>query len=167
MRLMSSLPRVTELTREFVSRQFDNLGPEACLADVTERLTRENPEFLDMARKCAADIGNSHKLLVGFGMFYQLLVSASADASDHQIMYALPYVTAETRDALVREIDDNGSEAFTLRAIDDLERHNPELMQMAHDFASRYEDYLRVMQGFALLYRSLQLQAATDRKLLH
>ena len=164
---MSSLPRVTELTREFVSKQFDDLGPEACLAEITECLTRENPELLDMARKCAADVGTAPKLMVGFGMFYQLLVSASADATDKQVMHALPCVTARTRDALVREIDNDGSEAFTLRAIEDLERSNPELMQMAHGFASRYEDYLRVMQGFALLYRSLDVQSATDRKYLH
>ena len=164
---MSSLPRVTELTREFVSKQFDDLGPEACLAEITECLTRENPELLDMARKCAADVGNGPKIMVGFGMFYQLLVSASADAPDKQIMHALPCVTAKTRDALVREIDEDGSEAFTLRTIADLERTNPELMQMAHGFASRYKDYLRVMQGFALLYRSLDAQLATDRKYLH
>ncbi len=164
---MSSLPRVTELTREFVSRQYDDLGPEACLAEITECLTRENPELLDMARKCAADIGDAPRIMVGFGMFYQLLISASADAAGRPVMHALPSVTAKTRDALVREIDDEGSEAFTLRAMSDLERANPELMQMAHGFASRQKDYLRVMQGFALLYRSLDVQSAADRKLLH
>lgn len=164
---MSLLPRVTELTREFVSRQFDDLGPEACLAEITECLTRENPQLLDMARKCAADVGNAPKIMVGFGMFYQLLALASTGAADHPVMNALPCVTAETRDALVREIDDGGSEAFTLRAIEDLESNNPELMQMAHGFASRYEDYLRMMQGFSLLYRSLAVQAAADRKCLH
>ena len=164
---MSALPRVTELTREFVSRQYDDLGPEACLAEITECLTRENPEFLEMARKCAADLGNAPRIMVGFGMFYQLLISASADAAGKPVMRALPSVTAKTRDALVREIDEEGPEAFTVRAITDLERTNPELMQMAHGFASRQADYLRVMQGFALLYRSLDLQSATDRKYLH
>lgn len=164
---MSSLPRVTELTREFVSRQYDELGPEACLAEVIECLTRENPEFLEMARKCAADVGNAPRIMVGFGMFYQLLISAAADAAGRRVMHALPSVTAKTRDALVREIDQAGSEAFTLRAIVDLERTNPELMQMAHGFASRQVDYLRVMQGFALLYRSLDAQSAADRKYLH
>lgn len=164
---MSALPRVTELTREFVSRQYDDLGPEACLAEVTECLTRENPEFLDMARKCAADVGNAPRIMVGFGMFYQLLLSASVDGAGKPVMHALPSVTAKTRAALVREIDEMGSQAFTLRAITDLERSNPELMQMAHGFASRQGDYLRVMQGFALLYRSLDAQSATDRKYLH
>jgi hypothetical protein len=163
---MSYLPRVTELTREFVSRQFDALGPEACLADITECLRKENPELLDMARKCAADVGDAPKIMVGFGMFYQLLVSAWTGA-DRKAQHTLPRVTAETRDALVREIDQDGTEAFTFRAIEDLERKNPELMQMAHGFASRHEDYLRVMQGFALLYRSLDRQATTDRKHMH
>lgn len=164
---MSFLPRVTELTREFVSRQFDELGPEACLAEITDCLTRENPELLDMAQKCAADVGDSSRIMVGFGMFYQLLISASEDAIGKPMMHALPSVTAKTRDALVQEIDEVGSEAFTLRAIADLERTNPELMQMAHGFASRQGDYMRVMQGFALLYRSLDTQSATDRRYLH
>lgn len=164
---MSALPRVTGLTREFVSRQYDDLGPEACLAEVTECLTRENPQFLEMARKCAADIGDAPRIMVGFGMFYQLLISAAADAAGRPVMNALPNVTAKTRDALVQEIDQTGSEAFTLRAIADLERTNPELMQMAHGFASRQEDYPRVMQGFALLYRSLDAQSASDRIYLH
>ncbi|MDX2265497.1 MAG: hypothetical protein NW215_11065 [Hyphomicrobiales bacterium] len=164
---MSFLPNVTEKNWEFVSRQFDNLSPEACLAEITARLTRENPEFLDMARKCAADIGDEPRIMAGFGMFYQLLACASADAAGNPVILALPRVTADTRDALVREIDERGSDAFTLGAIADLERTNPQLMQMAHGFALRYKDYLRMIQGFALLYRSLALQSATDRKCLH
>lgn len=164
---MGFLPRVTELTREFVSRQFDNLGPEACMAEITDCLRRENPEFLEMARKCAADSGDASRIMVGFGMFYQLLIAASAEAVGKPVMHALPNVTAETRDALVREIDETGPDAFTVTAIDDLERSNPELMQMAHGFASRQSDYGRVMQGFALLYRSLDAQSAADRKYLH
>lgn len=164
---MSFLPRVTEVTREFVCRQFDDLGPEACVAEITACLARENPEFLEMAGKCAADIGDEPRIMVGFGMFYQLLVSQSVDGTDDRVMHALPCVTAETRKALVREIDANGSEVFTFRAIEDLERNNPELMQMAHGFASRHGDYLPLMQGFALLYKSLAIQAAADRKYLH
>ncbi|CAH0342593.1 hypothetical protein [Rhizobium sp. CECT 9324] len=137
------------------------------MAEITACLARENPEFLNMARKCAADVGDERRIMIGFGMFYQLLILQSAGAVDHPAMHALPCVTAETRDVLVHEIDSNGSEVFTLRAIDDLERNNPELMNMAHGFASRHEDYLRLMQGFALLYRSLSVQAAADRKYLH
>lgn len=164
---MSTLPRVTEHTREFVSRQFDDLGPEACLAEITECLTRENPEFLQMARKCAADVGDGPRIMIGFGMFYQLLLSASSGFAGQPLLHALPSVTEETRDKLVREIDEAGPEAFTAAAIAELERANPELMQMAHEFALRQSDYLGVIQGFALLYRSLVVQSASDRKYVH
>lgn len=164
---MSFLPRVSELTRELVSRQFDELGPEACMGEITDCLRRENPEFLEMARRCAADVGDASRVMVGFGMFYQLLIKASADAAGKPVLQALPSVTAETRDALVREIDETGPDAFTAKAIGKLERSNPELMQMAHGFASRQRDYGRVMQGFALLYRSLDAQSVADRKYLH
>jgi len=164
---MSSLPLVTERAREFMSRQFDDMGPEACLAEIIECLTRENPELLDMGRKWATDVGSGPKVMVGFAMFYQLLLTASSDAAEQQIMHPLPCVTAKTRDMLVREIDEDGSEVFTLRIIEDLEQTNPELMQMAHAFASRHGDYLGVMQGFALLYRSLVVQSADDRTYLH
>ncbi len=164
---MSFLPRVTEFTREFVSRQFDDLGPEACVAEITADLARENPELLAMARKCAADVGDESRIMVGFGMFYKLLVSASSDGVGNAALHALPTVTGQTRDALVREIDEDGADAFTIKALADLERTNPELMQMAHGFASRQNDYVRVMQGFGLIYRSLGEQSARDRKRLH
>jgi hypothetical protein len=38
---------------------------------------------------------------------------------------------------------------------------------MAHNFALSQPDYLEVMQGFALVYKSLVDQAAADRALLH
>lgn len=164
---MTSLPCVTEWTREWVARQFDDLGPDACIAEITDCLTRENPELLEMARKCAADVGDGPKIMVGFGMFYQLLLVASTAAAQKQILHPLPCVTSETRDKLVREIDEDGSVVFTMRSIEDLEFTNPELMQMAHNFASRHEDYLGVMQGFALIYRSLVVQSAADRSYLH
>ena len=37
---------------------------------------------------------------------------------------------------LVAEIDEKGSEDFTREAIAELEKSNPELLQMAHNFAS-------------------------------
>jgi hypothetical protein len=67
----------------------------------------------------------------------------------------------------VREIDAEGAKAFTLNSIESLDQGNPELLQMAHNFASRHRNYLGVMQGFALLYKSLVAQAATDRTHLH
>lgn len=87
---MSFLPRVTDLNREYVARQFDDLGPEACVAEVTEHLGRENPELLDMVRRCASDIGGGFDTMVGFGMFYQLLLAAAVDAHGKQTPHALP-----------------------------------------------------------------------------
>ncbi len=164
---MSALPLVTEATREFLARQYDDLGPDACLAEIAECLRQENSELLEMASKCAADLGDGPKIMVGFSMFYQLLLAESAKGPGEPGLHPLPCVTAETRDALVREIDEDGAETFSLRAITDMEHANPELMVMAHDFASRFPDYLGVMQGFALLYRSLVVQAMSDRKYLH
>jgi hypothetical protein len=50
-RLMSVLPRVTERIREQISREFDDLGPEACMAEIKADLSQHNPEFLDMASR--------------------------------------------------------------------------------------------------------------------
>ena len=79
----------------------------------------------------------------------------------------LPRLSAEVRDAIAERIDRIGDETFTQEAIDNLGATNPELLQMAHGFASRHEEYLLVMQGFALLYRSLLVQSGADRKYLH
>jgi hypothetical protein len=68
---------------------------------------------------------------------------------------------------LVAEIDHSGAEEFTRTAIAELEEDNPELLQMAHGFASGSGNYLIAMQGFALLYRSLVLQSAVERTRLH
>jgi hypothetical protein len=54
-----------------------------------------------------------------------------------------------------------------MEAIAELEGSNPELLQMAHNFASGLENYLHGMQGFALLYRSLVIQSTVERARLH
>ena len=53
---LSALPRVTETTRERISREFDNLGPDACVMDIAAAMRGHNPELLDMAQRCAADL---------------------------------------------------------------------------------------------------------------
>jgi hypothetical protein len=162
---LSSLPRVSESTRERISREFDNLGPDACVAEITVGMRRNNPELLDMARRCAADIGpeggGQGEVMVGFAMFYRLL--AAEAASD----LALPRVTPQTRGRIVQDIEQRGSEAFTYDALAQMERGNPELLQMAHGFATRQSHYLAMMQGLALVYASLIAQAADDRAVLH
>ncbi len=164
---MSSLPRVTEITRERVSREFDDISPATCTTEVVQLLERGNPELLDMISKYAKDVGNSGEVMTGFAMFYRLLVVESSFVAGGMKLNPLPCVTPEIRDVLVRKIYERGSEAFAMETIEQLEQENPELLQMAHRFASRDVDYLRVMQGFALLYHSLILQLLADRARLH
>jgi hypothetical protein len=164
---MRLLPRVTEKARERVAREFDTRGPDACMAQIIEHLERHNPELLDMAAKCAADVRNPEKAMVGFGIFYRLLIAQFPPSGGAGDLTPLPRVGAETRALLVAEIDKKGAAAFTREAIADLEQSNPELLQMAHNFASGLGDYLQAMQGFALLYRSLLVQSAEERTWLH
>jgi hypothetical protein len=79
----------------------------------------------------------------------------------------LPRVSEETRALLVSEIDEKGPEDFTMEAIAELEESNPELLQMAHNFASGLGNYLHGMQGFMLLYKSLVIQSTAERARLH
>jgi hypothetical protein len=157
---LSTLPRVSEGTRERISREFDNLGPDACVTEIASAMREHNPELLDMASRCAADLG-AGDAMTGFAMFYRLLVAEAAAE------LALPQVSRATRDAMVREIDEKGVEAFTFDSLAAMERSNPELLQMAHRFASRQRSYLGVMQGFALVYATLAAQAAADRAGMH
>ena len=99
----------------------------------------------------------------GLGMFYRLLIVQLWTDLGRSLPNPLPRVTPQTRDLIVRQIDEEGSGVFTMECIEDLEEGNPELLQMAHNFASRHGDYLGAMQGFALLYKSLILQSSEDR----
>ena len=159
---MSALPRVTALTRERVARKFDHSGPDACMAEITADLRQENPELLDMILKCASDLGNRPKVTQGLGMFYRLMVAQSWADIGRSLPNLLPRVTPSTRDLIVRQIDEQGVETFTMQCIEDLEENNPELLQTAHHFASAHRDYLGCMQGFALLYKSLVIQSFDD-----
>ena len=158
------LPRVTEETRELIAREFDTRGPDVCTAEVVAHLKRHNPEILDMATRCAADVGDSQKVMLGFAIFFRLLVPGLPTSGN---LSPLPAVSEETRARLVREIDTQGTEAFTMEAIAEFERSNPELLQMAHNFATRLRQYLLAMQGFALMYRALVLQCSDQRARLH
>ena len=164
---MSLLPRVTEKARELVAREFDTRGPDVCAKEIIEHLERDNPELLNMAAKCAADLVSPARAMVGFAMFYRLLAVRLPTPGNAPTLTPLPHVSAKTRAMLVAEIDQNGAEVFTRAAIAELEEGNPELLQMAHGFASGSGNYLIAMQGFALLYRSLVLQSAVERTRLH
>lgn len=158
---------ITPLMRERLAREYDDRGPEACTAEVVAELKRNNPELLDMATKCAASLANGPRVMMGLGMFYRLMLAPAVPDDPHSFLSPLPRVSPGIRDELVGQIDAMGTEPFTLAIIEDLERDNPELLQMAHGFASREPNYLPVMQGFALLYKSLAVQAAADRAGLH
>jgi hypothetical protein len=164
---VSIISVVTPLTRERIAREFDDRGPEACVAEVLVDMQQNNPELLDMARKCASSLENTQRVMMGFGMFYRLILAPATPDGGRNVLHPLPRVTPGMRDLLVKQIDEAGTEAFTLSVIDDLERSNPELLQMAHNFASQQPEYLPVMQGFALLYKALTDQAAADVRHLH
>jgi hypothetical protein len=171
---MSALPRVTESTREQITREFDDVGPDACIAEITAYLREHNSEWLWMAGKCAGDVGDPQRTMSGFCMFYRLLIAQAApshpmtmESGEPAELDPLPRVTVTTRAAIVAKIDRSGSEAFIRDALQELEGGNPELLQMAHYFASAHDNYLGVMQGFALLYTALLMQAEADRLSVH
>jgi hypothetical protein len=171
---MSALPRVEESTREQITREFDDVGPNACVAEISAHLRENNPEWLYMAAKCASDVGDPQRIMGGFCMFYRLLIAQAATSHPMMIesdapaeLNPLPHVTAETRAAIVAEIDKSGAETFIKEAVQKLEGSNPELLQMAHYFASGQDNYLGVMQGFALLYTALVMQSEADRLSVH
>jgi hypothetical protein len=138
---MSSVPRVSITTRERVSREFDELGPSASTQHIINLLERFDPELLDIISKAARDISGSPKILTGFAFFVRLLILETGSA--HQGLhatYSLPRITPETRELLVKKIDAQGTEAFLKQGIEELERNNPELLQVAHHFASAQRD---------------------------
>lgn len=158
------VPRVSELTRERIAREFDDLGPQACLVEITGTLADENPELLDIMSRCADEVvATTGDVMTGFAMFYRLLVAEARSAPD----LALPRVSAETRARLVELITEQGEDQFILSACDQLQRDNPALLQMAESFASRRADYLPMMQGFCLVYRALALQSTLEHGSVH
>lgn len=171
---MNPLPRVTALTREKVAREFDHRGPDVCRTEITLELNSTNPEVLDIARRCARDVGDFHRIMAGFCMFYRLLATeAQGCARQHgfeeggRSISLLPRVRPATRAEVVKRIDAVGSKEFTREALDDLERHNPELLLTAHHFAEDQADYGGIIQGFALVYAVLAAEAAHEQGVLH
>ncbi len=162
--MITFVPRVSELTHERVSREFDDFGPAACRAEVSALLADENPEILDMMTRCANDLSTATMdVMTGFAMFYRLLI-AEARAS---LGFRLPRVTAETRARIVEELSELGEDQFTLAACDQLGKDNPELLRMAEGFASRRTNYLAIMQGFCLIYGTLALQSKLEHGSVH
>src|ERR1700733_15234821 len=112
---MSALPRVAESTREQITREFDDAGPDACIAGISAHLREHNPEWLHMAAKCAGDVGDPQRIMGGFCMFYRLLIAQAAPSRPMAIesdasaeLNPLPRVTMATRTAIVDKIDQSG-----------------------------------------------------------
>src|SRR3984893_12940661 len=129
---MSALPRVAESTREQITREFDDVGPDACVAEISAHLRENNPEWLHMAAKCAGDVGNPQRIMGGFCMFYRLLIAQAALSHPMLIesdapaeLNPLPHVTAATRAAIAAKIDKSGGETFIKDAVEKLDGGNP------------------------------------------
>jgi len=171
------LPRVSALTRERLARELDDRGPEVCRTEFALELETDNPELLDMAIRCARDVGGpvgAAQVMTRFVFFYRLLSNEAHEAvgvprepSGVPTLSLLPRVSPETRDVMVKRIDALGPAEFTRQATAEIERSNPELLVMAHSFAEGQRDYIGVMQGFALLYASLLEQSLTKSGALH
>lgn len=164
---MSLLPRVTELTRQRIARELDDVGPAAIASEAVARLSAENPELLDMAQRWARDTGDADQAMVGLGAFYRLLTLEARLAAAHPALADLPRVSPPTRDLLVDRIEDEGEQRFTTDTVEHMHEHNPQLLQMAHSFASDRPVYLQAMQGFCLIYAALVAQSSADRVRLH
>jgi hypothetical protein len=158
------LPFVTSFTREKITRDLDDRGPASCLAETVQELRETNPEILDIAEKCGASFGHrSGRVVLELCVFYRLLRTEHDALHPHlRLLAPFPRVTPRIRRRVVEQIDEEGLQAFTMRIITDLEQHNSELLQMAHNFATQCDDYLPLMQGFALIYTALAQQAAAD-----
>jgi len=124
---MSSLPRVGGLTRERLARELDDRGPEVCRTEITLDLEANNPELLDMAARCARDIGDFTRLMTGFCIFYRLLTAeahtargTSPDLGDKQQLTLLPRVVGGEDEALVEHVGSAG----------EIARH---ALRLAHD----------------------------------
>ena len=164
---MSILPRVSPSTRELASREFDDIGPAASVSQIVEELQRNNPELLHMASQWVNDLDDRDPVMTAFSMFYRLLTAELGPSGDHLGLSPLPRVSDEARTMIVERIESEGDERFSLNALVEMDRSNPELLEMAHYFASDRADYAQVMGGFALLYATLQLQSDIDRRSAH
>lgn len=104
--------------------------------------------------------------MVGFAMFYRLLLAELPAKVSGRL--PLPQVATETREHIVSEIEEHGSDQFNLSACDQLEEEYPSLLEMAHHFLEQdAQGYLPMMQGYCLVYRSIALQSERDCDRVH
>lgn len=155
--IVITLPFVSERHWERVAREFEDLGPTVCIAEIVEQLNADNPRYLATARRCAEDAVNEAGAFTGFAKFYRIM---ALDARERRA--DVPRISAQTLDVIGTLIEEFGEETFVLLATELLCEENSCLAQMADSFASRQPDYLTIMQGFVVLYKCLSVQAAID-----
>ena len=154
---MPSVPLVSEDHWERVARDFEDVGPEACIADIVDELRTDNPHYLAIARRCAHDALDEAGALTGFLKFYRILAFGARDRGE-----LVPRIAPQSLDVVDTLIVEFGEDRLVTLAAETLCEENGCLAAMAHGFASRSSDYLVVMQGFAALYYCLSVQATID-----
>jgi hypothetical protein len=70
-------------------------------------------------------------------------------------MSLLPRVTEKTRELIAREFDARGPDVCMREVVEHLERHNPELLDMAAKWASDLGNPTKAMLAFGIFYRLL------------
>lgn len=151
---MPSVPLVSEDHWERVARDFDDIGPEACVGQIVAELRTDNPHYLAIARRCARDAVDEAGTFAGFAKFYRILALCARDRGE-----PVPRIAPQTLDVVDTLVAEFGEDRFVALAAETLCEENACLAAMAHGFASRSSDYLMVMQGFAVLYNCISVQA--------
>jgi len=152
-----ALPLIDLRLWDRVARDFDDVGPDACISEILEELLARNPHYLEMALRRARHVGDLEGMFAGFAMFYRIVSLGACGRGG-----VLPRITPKPRDAIAALAGECGDAQFVMLATDTLRTENPCLMQMADGFASRHDVYLGIMHAFALLYKSLSAQASID-----
>lgn len=52
------------------------------MIEIEDDLRRNNPELFDMIARCAHSLGDYRRIMVGFGMFYRLLLAPATPGDE-------------------------------------------------------------------------------------
>ena len=80
-----------------------------------------------------------------------------------RMLNVLPRVTERTRERVAREFDDLGPDVCMNSIMRDLQRHNPELLDMASKWANDVGAADRIVTAFGMFYRLLSAEALASR----
>ena len=75
-----------------------------------------------------------------------------------RMLNVLPRVTERTRERVAREFDDLGPDVCMNSIMRDLQRHNPELLDMASKWANDVGAADRIITAFGMFYRLLSAE---------